>query len=156
METDLLTSLLPNSTRPNSYWTSVCKNDMNTTGIDAFYWLSEKVIEFQKYIANELDSTNLTQDDIDNEYNKAKSLFDEYLAPFNYQFVFGLISNLALVGNIQLKPNMYLVHQGNMEEYYGPSFASLAQIKGMGSHQPFRHGKVLKSSHSFISIFIKC
>lgn len=106
---------------------------MNTTGIDAFYWLSEKVIEFQQYKANELDSTNptnLTQEDLDDEYNKAKSLFDKYLAPLNYQFVFGLISNRALAGNVRLKPNMYLVHQGNMEEYYGPSFASVAQIKG--------------------------
>jgi hypothetical protein len=42
-----------------------CKN---TTGIDAFYWLSDNVVEFQKYLANEIDSktpTKLTQAELD-------------------------------------------------------------------------------------------
>jgi hypothetical protein len=106
-----------------------CKN---TAGIDAFYWLSDNVVECQQYKANEIDSKNptkLTQAELDGEYAKAKNLFDKYLAKFNYQFVFGLVSNRIAEDGLTLQPNMYVVHQGNVEQYYGP-LAGVAQIKG--------------------------
>lgn len=113
-------------------WTAVCKNGKNTTGIDAFFWLSDKVIEFQQHKANEDHSKNptqVTQELLDEEYAKAEKLFKAYLEPEGYSFVFGLISNRVCSDELILKPNMYVVHKSNMEEYYGPSFASLAQIK---------------------------
>jgi hypothetical protein len=135
METDGLTALVPISNRPTKLFDAVCLNGKNTTGIDAFYWLSENVVEFQQYKANEIDSKNptkLTQAELDGEYAKAKNLFDKYLAKFNYQFVFGLVSNRIAEAGLTLQPNMYVVHQGNMEQYYGP-LAGVAQIKSFTS-----------------------
>ncbi len=106
---------------------TVCLNGPNTTGINAFYWLSEDVIEFQRFQTYD-DSTTLTQRDLDSEYQKAKVLFDKYLAKYNFKFVFGLISNRS-PAYLRLKPNMYVVHKRNMEAYYGRSLAAVAQIK---------------------------
>ncbi len=131
MQSNFMTSMIDESQHPSSYMDTVCLNGKNPTGIDAFYWLSENVIEFQQYKANDDDSQNpkLTQADLDNEYQKAEALFTKYLAKSDLKFVFGLISNRSAEANLTLKPNMYVVHKGNMEKYYGHSFASVAQIK---------------------------
>lgn len=131
METEGLTALVP-TYLPTNLFDAVCLNGKNSAGIDAFYWLSDTVLEFQQYKANEVESKNptkLTQTELDQEYSKAMKLFDLYLAKFNYQFVFGLVSNRIPEAGLTLQPNMYVVHQGNMEQYYGP-LAGVAQIKG--------------------------
>lgn len=130
-EFPVVTSLLDSRTFKASFKSLVCQNGINTTGVDAFYWLSDKVIEFQQYKANDSESqnpTDLTQDELDVEYEKAASLFNTHLAKLGYDWVFGMISNRYPQTELKLKPNMYVVHQKNMEEYFGPTFASLAQI----------------------------
>ncbi len=137
MESDGLKPLvpLPEGTHHTTLFESVCLTGKGTPGIDAFYWLSDNVIEFQQYKANEVDSkmpTKLTQKELNAEYEKVEKLFNTYMDKKKYRFVFGLVSNRIPEADLTLKSNMYIVHQGNLEEYYGP-FASVAQIKGKGN-----------------------
>ncbi len=126
-ESPVVTSLLNGRSFKAPFKALVCQNGNSTTGVDAFYWLSDSVIEFQHYNAND-SATDLTQEDLDDEYEKAEKLFNTHLAHLGYDWVFGMISRYSQT-KLKLKPNMYVVHQNNMEEYFGPTFASLAQIK---------------------------
>lgn len=134
MTSPIVTSLLNGRSFEGNYKSMVCLNGQNTTGIDAFYWLSDNVIELQQYKANvdtSQNPTSLTQEELDAEYKKAMELWAKHLEPLGIDWVFAMISNRLPQGDLTLPSNVYVVHQLNLEEYYGPTFASLAQVKCM-------------------------